>query len=194
MHVLASALLVLGAGFLAAPAAAQFVSIGVKGGIPLTDALDTPLQAAAAALQYIENTHRLVLGASVELHLGQQFGIELDVLHKSFDYRLSTANAGQSPGQWEFPITGKFRILPGAVQPFVEGGISFSRLTSVEDLIALKNRSSKGLVLGGGVELHLGPLKISPEIRYNNWIDKNFDIAALQSKQNEMTFLVGLTF
>lgn len=171
----------------------QIVSVGVKAGVPLTDALSTPLQ-PSAALQYLQNTHRLVLGASVELHLPARFGIELDILHKSFDYRISAANAGQSPGQWEFPLLAKFRILPGAIQPFIAGGVSFSRLTSVEDLIALKNRSSQGIVLGGGVDLRIGVIRITPEIRYTNWTTANFDISALQSNQNQATVLVGFTF
>ena len=183
---------VLVLGLLTLPVDAQILSIGLKGGVPLNDALNTPLQ-PSAALTYIENTHRLVLGPSVEVRLGQ-FGIELDALHKSFDYRLSSANAGQSPGVWEFPLLAKFRIIPGVIQPYVEGGFSFSRLTNVQDLIALKNRSSKGLVIGGGVELRLGIVRISPEIRYSNWLDRNLDIAALQSRQNQMTFLVGFTF
>ena len=176
-----------------ASATAQLISIGVKGGLPLTDALETPLQ-PASALQYVQSTHHLVVGPSLEVHLGDHFGIELDALHRGFDYQLVNALTGQSPGMWEFPLVVKFRVLPKPIQPYVEGGVAFSRLTSISDLIELKNRSSKGIVIGGGIEFHLGIVKISPEIRYNNWTDKNFDVANLISKQNQAQFLIGFTF
>ena len=173
--------------------AQELISIGFKGGIPLTDALNTPNQ-PSTVLQNAASTHRYVLGASVELHLPARFSIEVDALRSSFEYQLATASVPQNPSQWQFPILAKFRIFPGAVQPFILGGVSFNRIASISDLVELKNRSSSGIVLGGGVELHLGPLKLSPELRYNNYTDKNFDLATLQSRQNQLALLVGLTF
>lgn len=183
-------------GFLAvAPAQAQsqLISVGFLGGIPLTDFVNTPTQ-ADSALQYFENTHRYVLGASVELHLPAGFGVELDVLHESYDFHQSTAGASISPSLWQFPIMAKYRILPGPIRPFIEGGVAFSRLTNVSDVIALDNRSSTGIVIGGGVEIKAGFLRIVPELRYNNWPQKFFNLADLQSKQNQATFLVGISF
>ena len=181
--------------FISIPANAQdqLVSIGFKGGIPFTDALSTPAQ-PGTILQYAQSTNRYVLGASVELHLPARFSVELDVLHSSFAYQNATNSVTQNPASWQFPLMAKYRIVPGAVQPYILGGVTFSRITNVSDLIALKNRSGEGIVLGGGVEVHLGPLKVSPELRYNNWTNKTFDISALQSNQNQLALLVGLTF
>ena len=173
--------------------AQQLVSIGFKGGIPLTDFLSTPNQ-PSALLQNATSTRRYVLGVSGELHLPARFSIEVDALRSSFEYQLATSSVSQSPSQWQFPVLAKFRILPGAVQPFILGGVSFNRITNVSDLIELKNRSTSGIVLGGGVELHLGPLKLSPELRYNNYIDKSFNLTSLQSNQNQLALLVGITF
>jgi hypothetical protein len=47
-------------------AAAQPVSIGVKGGVPITDAFDT-LRGNQAA--YATNTHRYVVGPTVQFNL-----------------------------------------------------------------------------------------------------------------------------
>ena len=190
-----TACLVLSIAFLAlaAPAWAQPIAVGIKGGVPLNDALNTPLQ-PSAALQYTENTHRWVLGPSVELNLPAGFGVELDALYRSYDYQLVATTIGQSPGQWEFPLLAKYRIFPGPIRPYVEGGISFARLTNVSDLIALKNRSSSGIVLGGGVEFHIAVVKITAEIRYNNWTSQFFNIPALQSNQNQATALLGFSF
>ena len=194
--VLSGTLLLASAAlFSSVPATAQgqLVSIGFKGGIPFTDALSTPTQ-PGTILQYAQSTNRYVLGASVELHLPVGFSIELDALHSSFQYQNATNSVSQNPGSWQFPLMAKYRILPGAVQPYILGGVSFNRITNVSDLIALKNRSTSGIVLGGGLEVHLGALKLSPELRYNNWTDKSFNISALQSNQNQLALLVGLTF
>jgi len=126
----------------------------------------------------------------VEVRLPFGFSAELDALHAGSLYS-SVLNGGST---WQFPLMAKYRILPGAVQPYILGGVSFNRITNVSDLIALKNRSTSGIVLGGGVEVHLGSLKLSPELRYNNWTDKSFNISALQSNQNQLALLVGLTF
>src|SRR5215470_6402085 len=110
MNRLAFSALLLAAVFLARPAQAeQVVSLGFLGGIPLTDAVNTPTQ-ANAALQYLENTKRYEFGASVNLNLPAGFGAEFDVLHKSFEYQQATAAATQSSSVWEFPLLAKFRI------------------------------------------------------------------------------------
>lgn len=194
MNRVAISALLLMAFMTARPARAeQLISLGFLGGIPLTDAVNTPTQ-ANSALQYLQSTKRYEFGASVSLNLPAGFGAEFDVLHKSFDFRQATAAATESSSIWEFPLLAKYRILPGPIRPFVEGGVSFSRITGISDLIALKNRSNDGLVLGGGVEFHLGIVQITPQIRYNNWTDKYLDLSALKSNQNQATFLVGISF
>ena len=60
----------------------------------------------------------------------------------------------------------------------------------------LNNRNNYGVVAGAGVELHLGFVKISPEIRYNGWTRRFFDSPGsyLQSNRNQATVLVGISF
>jgi hypothetical protein len=59
--------------------------------------------------------------------------------------------------------------------------------------------------MGGGVEIHLLLVRISPEIRYTRWGTQQFNgifpagvasgiAGSLTSNQNQAEFLVGFTF
>ena len=86
----------------------------------------------------------------------------------------------------------KHRLLGGPIRPYFEGGLSFSRLSDIRNF-AVQHRSNNGLVVGGGVELRFLPLKISPEVRYNGWVFRNFD-GILQTNRNQLSVLVGIGF
>jgi len=56
----------------------------------------------------------------------------------------------------------------------------------------LDHRSGHGAVVGGGVEMRAGFLRLSPEFRYTRWAaDAEVD-PYLHSNQNEMELLLGL--
>lgn len=63
----------------AATMAAQPISIGVKAGVPITDAFET-LRGNQAA--YSTNTHRYLVGPTIQLNLPAHFSIEVDGLYK----------------------------------------------------------------------------------------------------------------
>ena len=50
--------------------------------------------------------------------------------------------------------------------------------------------------MGGGIELKLPLIRVSPELRYTRWDNKNFQSRSglLNSTQNQLEFLVGFTF
>jgi hypothetical protein len=55
-----------------------------------------------------------------------------------------------------------------------------------------------GFVAGGGLELRIGRIHVSPEVRYTRWFSQNFtnsgyEYGILQSNQNQAEFLVGVT-
>jgi len=60
----------------------------------------------------------------------------------------------------------------------------------------LANSTTRGYVLGGGVDVKVLKLHISPEVRLTRWGAKHFiDPAGLvDSKQTQAEFMVGLTF
>jgi hypothetical protein len=169
---------------------------GLKAGVPLNDALSAD---PAAAIPYVENTHRYVIGPFVEVRLPSRFSVEVDALYRSYDYRQLPgdffASRSVSPGAWEFPVLARKALLGGPIQPYIEGGVALSHL-SVGDVVELNHRNNYGIVLGAGVSVHLGLFRIAPELRYNGWAFKDFDspTGSLQSNRNQVAVLVGIGF
>jgi opacity protein-like surface antigen len=174
---------------------AQPVSVGLKVGVPLTDALSAQ---SSGPLQYVENTHRYTWGPYVEFHLPARLAIEIDALYRSYNYNrvLPTATPAQNVGSWEFPVLAKYRLLGGPIRPYIEGGLAFSRLTDIPEVADLNHHNNFGIVLGGGLEFHLGLLRISPELRYEGWALQNFSspLGGLTSNRNQASVLVGIGF
>jgi hypothetical protein len=178
----------------AASLLAQPVNFGLKAGVPLTDALSA---SSSGPVQYIENTHRYTIGPYVEFHLPARLAIEVDALYRSYDFRrVVPAEPGQGVGSWEFPVLAKYRFLGGPIRPYIEGGPAFSRLTDVAEVAELNHHNNFGIVLGGGVELHLGLFRITPELRYEGWTlrDISSPLGSLNSNRNQVSFLVGIGF
>lgn len=134
--------------------------------------------------------------------------MEVDALFRHFQYN-ATANIAdelvqnRASNAWEFPLLVKYR-LPGLfVRPYLDGGVAFDHWSGVKQLVVTPSDSSSsnsgsnaGFVVGAGIELHLPLVRLSPEIRYTRWGAASVtDLGgALQSKQNQAEFLVGLTF
>jgi hypothetical protein len=178
----------------AASLLAQPVGLGLKAGIPLNDALSLR---PTTTLQYLQDTHRYTVGPFLELRLPAHSAIEIDALYRSYEYRrIVPTLAAQSANSWEFPVLGKYKLLGGPIQPYIEGGVAFSRLTDIPDVVELNHRNNYGVVLGGGVELHLGFIRVTPEIRYNGWALRNFTtpLGQLQSNRSQAAVLVGISF
>jgi hypothetical protein len=178
-----------------APVIAQSpFGFGLKAGVPLNDALSAD---STAAVPYVENTHRYIIGPFVEVRLPSRFSVEVDALYRSYDYRqeLGFFMRSVSPGAWEFPVLARKALLGGPIQPYIEGGVALSHL-SVSDVVELNHRNNYGIVLGAGVSLHLGLFRIAPELRYNGWAFKDFDspTGSLQSNRNQAAVLVGISF
>ena len=56
-----------------------------------------------------------------------------------------------------------------------------------------------GYVVGAGVDIHAIFLHISPELRYTRWSSPQISevqsgVTELQTNQNQLEFLVGITF
>lgn len=170
------------------------IGIGVKGGVPLKDAF---IVQQTNPVDYVADTHRYTFGPYVELRLPDGFGIELDALFETYEYRqiVPPPTLDQNSHAWEFPLLLKKRFLPGPIKPYVEAGAAFSHL-SVGDVAQLSNRNTWGLVLGGGVDLKLGPVHFTPEVRYTGWTSRHFDSpgSLLESNRNEAAVLLGIGF
>ena len=195
--------------------AGERVSFGVKGGVPITDAFDAARGTSAA---YFTDTKRYLVGPTFEVHLPARFSIEVDALYKRLGYQYEANGplvySKTVANSWEFPLLGKFEILPGPVRPFVDAGVTVRNLSGIKQIrqtvsgatlnqveidnaVEFNKRNDVGFAFGFGVTLKLGTVRLSPELRYTRWGGENLrdPIAALlRTNRNQGDFMVGLTF
>lgn len=181
-------LLVILAG---APLSAQFINWGIKGGVPLNDAVK-------AAGTFNPEFHRWTLGPMVDLNLPAGFGIEADMMYRRLGYSAGTPNASEvfNSSSWSFPLLVKYKFPGNLARVYVDTGYVFRALT---DVVRLDKNTSQGFVLGGGIRYDLKLIKISPELRYTRWNNDVFAYSSsagdlLNSKKNQVEFLIGVTF
>jgi hypothetical protein len=179
----------LGLFVLCAAATAQPLGIGVKLGVPATDAFD--VIPVPTFTPFTADQRQFVFGPYLELRLPANLAIEIDALHRSYEFR--NAQGGETATAWEFPVLVKHRFGSGLIRPYFDVGASFSRLSDIR-LQTLKHQSNYGLVVGGGFDINALLFKISPEIRYTGWGFKNFDGPAVDSKRNQLLVLFGIGF
>lgn len=175
----------------ASVAFAQPLGAGLKIGAPLTSAFtNRTFPSASPFAPFSASSSDYTIGPYVELRLPYQMAIEADALYRKYEF--SNAGIGSSTSNWEFPIVLKHKFGPPLVKPYFEGGLSFSHLSDIKT-VSVNHFSNYGIVVGGGVQVNVLLLKISPEIRYTGWWFKNFDGLA-ESKRNQVVFLVGFGF
>jgi opacity protein-like surface antigen len=181
------------------------ISFGLRGGVPLTDFYHL-VSSGGATFQ--SGSTRFILGPTIEVHLPAGFGIEADALYRHFSYNATGTLADTSVNTkansaWEFPLLIKYRVPTPVVRPFLDAGFAFDRWSGVKQItnaVGLTKSDvsgvNTGVVLGGGLELKLPFIKISPEIRFTRWGAKNIsDLGGvLHLNQNQAEFLIGLTF
>jgi opacity protein-like surface antigen len=211
--LLLSALLTAGAAF------SQPFSVGLKAGMPLTDFIDV---VSAQNISASTTTNRYIVGPTAELRLPFGLGVEVDALYRHFSYNSSSVfstiagnltNIDTTSGSWEFPILAKYRFKGKIIHPYVSAGVAWDTLSGLTQTVTsvinnvtkttttsspaeLANTTTRGFVLGGGVDIKALVIHIAPEIRYTRWGARQFiDPAGLfNSKQNQAEFLVGITF
>jgi len=198
--------------FTVAGAAAQPIGFGLKLGAPLTDAVS--LGTGNGTLT--GTVTKFTIGPMVELRLPFGVAVEADFLYRrvSGTYNSSGSFSADANGnQWSVPVLLKYRFAFPIVRPYLEAGPSFRWLTNVNHSYTCAtnlctaiappqfstNSSGVGLTLGGGVEVKLLLIRISPELRYTRWGSEAFSIQSggttfLQTNQNQAEFLVGISF
>jgi hypothetical protein len=198
--------------------AAGPLSFGIRAGVPLTDFIDS---VNSGNLVVTSDTHRYIIGPSLELRLPAGFGFEVDALYRRLNYNASFnlvdvfTNNQTTGNAWEFPLLVKYRLKTPLVKPYVDAGLAFDTLSGVKQTVVstlspnrlttttssnpseLKNNTTAGFVIGFGADIHAVVLHISPEIRYTRWGSSHFNIpngTSSLSNQNQAEFLVGFTF
>jgi hypothetical protein len=192
---------------------AQPISFGIKGGVPLTDSLKTtqefPVNSSTA-------NNRYVVGPMVELRLPFGLAVELDALYRRVNYNNSFFSIGDSMfsrttgNAWEFPLLAKYRFPSKVVRPYAEAGAAWdtlsgltqtttsflfsgSTVTTTSSPPELHHTTTTGFVMGGGIDIHAIFIHVSPELRYTRWANQHF-VGSVESNQNQVEFLIGLTF
>ena len=140
--------------FSAAFCLAQPFSGGIKGGLPLTDFVNTVQSGAATT------TSDYIVGPMVELHLPFGLGVEFDALYRHFNYTTpasSTASALStltSSGDWEFPLLAKYKFPGKIVRPYVEAGVAWDALSGLSSTLGAsppeQNSVTRGVRDGRG--------------------------------------------
>jgi hypothetical protein len=162
----------------------QKISVGVKGGVPLTDALKV-----TGSSGYFSDKAPFVIGPAVELRLPLGLSAEADLLYRRLQYGAPAA-ADRTTGQvWEVPLLAKGR-LPSLLifTPFVSAGFSFRRFANLSN--------GKGPTLGGGLEAKLPHIRLSAEMRYTRWGASTLKAAlsGLTSQLNQADVMLGIMF
>lgn len=195
----------------AASAVAQPVSFGVRAGVPLTDffsAVQNQLAIQGASFSFSANAKKYIVGPTIEVRLPLGLAIEFDALYRRLDYtgNLRTIFESISGNEFEFPLLVKYRFPSKFIRPFVDAGFTFNTLSGLKQSIGsatglfsiapATTNSAKGFVMGGGLDIKLKILHISPEIRYTHWGSTSFldPLELVNGSQNQAEFLVGITF
>lgn len=201
---------IVAVGLLSAAAAnafAQFpVSIGVKGGVALTDAFENNTFSYPNTLTPPVVIHNYspskdyIVGPFVEVRLPFGLGVEADALYRPLHFATTDEvnNVPVTPylersNSWEFPILAKYRLKLPIARPYVDAGPSF-RTTGALTSYYLSNH---GFTAGVGVDIKALLLHVSPEIRYTRWgADTKLPgaTAPVYSNVNQVELLVGIAF
>ncbi len=191
----------------ALPASGQFLSFGVKAGVPLTSAFSTVDTGHAGADAY---DRPYIVGPTAEVHLPFHVSFEVDALYRRNGFTYYTSGFGfgtpfyvpptinrATLNDWQFPFLGKYERKLGPLSPFVDGGVVFRHLSTGKSvLFRPDDPNTTGFAVGGGVSLNLLLVRLTPEIRYTHWFTAPFhngDLAVL-STTNQADFLLGISF
>jgi hypothetical protein len=197
----------------------QSLTLGVVGGGRLTD--DLTGNATSESKRYAvgpEAELSLPFGLAIEVDAIYRREGYLDTAPTLFSsvpvgfqpyYQYERANS------WEVPVLLKYKTSFPVVKPFVEAGYAPRVLSGTLDSFTttycnpITNvcqggqstqtgtnwKPSNGLIIGGGVQVGLGRLRISPEVRFTRWSNAAIEVTQLfsfQSTQNQVDVLVGI--
>ena len=180
--------ILVGFSFTLAITSAQNIGYGVRGGLPLSDFLKAESKTGALT-NVVKGRGNIILGPMFEVRLPFGLGIEADALYRRWDAEGPLSKGTAST--WEFPVYGKFKMPGIIVRPYAGAGMNFQRLGDIGKFIggATVDKSRRGFLGAGGIELKVPHVRISPEIRFTRWND-----AGPLRSTNQIDLLIGLSF
>jgi hypothetical protein len=182
-------------------ASAQGLSVGVIGGAPFTDVVNGD---TVNGVRSIARSSNFTVGPVLQVNLPLHLRVEVDALFRPYHLNLSSVNFVEdiSAHQWRFPVLLQYRFGgPPVLQPFVEAGLSFDRLSGISSAArstissgpgALLHQSDASFVLGAGLDIKV-PLivRFSGELRYTRQSVSYFSDF---SNLNQAEVLLGIHF
>lgn len=208
------------AGPLSAPlSASDAISVGVKAGVPTTEIVRTAGEIVGLPYKANVSRFTIgpVLNVRFPKGLGLEIGAMYKRFQQHAGQRVVTSTPSQplewvylphslSGRSWEFPILGQVRFGQGPFRPYMETGVSFNRLSNIFvvscPVPSLRcppttsyapggtSESRAGFVVGGGAELKLRSVRLSPGIRFTRY----GETTAWLPSVNSVDVLLGLTF
>ena len=201
----------------------QPFTAGVKIGMPANDFLDA---VQTSGVNYHSYTNRYLVGGTAELRLPFGLGVEVDALYRHYNFQTTgalapagtTLTAGGSTGAWEFPLLAKYRFPTKIVRPFVDAGVAWDTLQGFKQAVTVVSpvpilppsdlnqparNTTTGFVIGGGLDIHVPFVHVSPEVRYTHWGSQHFEAipsnrlgagSGFSSNQDQVEVMVGITF
>jgi hypothetical protein len=182
--------------------------IGVKGGLPFTDAFSfdytSNFSSSCASVFFCTSTasRNYLIGPMIGLGVWHDFSFEADALYTPLSLTtlgnpsrtgltLFPSPSIQTFNAWQFSLTGIYKFPPALVRPFFEAGPTMRAATSPfgGDL------SHIGITAGAGIESKVRWLSIAPEVRFVHWgHDGPYAGFFYASRQNQAQFLLGLSY
>jgi hypothetical protein len=144
------------------------MGVGVKGGVPFTDLLETT-GVLTGTLTSLSRSDNYIVGPVVELRLPFGFAIEADGLYRGTTYTLTTPGSPSvllKSSTWEIPYLAKFRFPIPLIKPFILAGGAYRIFNDIPSNVPV---SHNAFVAGGGIELKIHKLRLSGEARYLYW-------------------------
>ncbi len=172
--------------------------IGVRGGAPFggNNTITNSLTSSLGLTQ-----RRLEIGPTLGVRLPLGFSVEGDALYnrQTLDFAQFASTSSSS---WDFPVMLKFTAGHQAIAPVFGAGVTVRHIGdfgAVPGFLfnGVTSPNTVGFVAGGGLRLKLGPVDITPEVRYMRWGSNTFSqslLNLLPLSRNEGSVLVGVTF
>src|SRR5215472_8253691 len=132
--------------------------LGVKGGFPTTDLLNSNRTTAT-----VHQQGDYIIGPTAEVRIPFGFAFEADGLYRGTNYQVANTASGVTAinsTSWEIPYIAKFRFPIPLIKPFIGAGGAYR---TFNDLPAGVTPTHNGFVATGGIELRVNRVRISAE-------------------------------
>jgi hypothetical protein len=182
-------------------------SIGVKGGVPFTDAFvydETLNLSSSCGLFPCTNTaaRDYLIGPMIGFEVRRNFSLEADALYSPLSLTtlgnpsptglvLFPSPSIQTFNAWQFSVVGIYKFPPAFARPYFEAGPTSRAATSPFGW----DLSHAGITAGIGVESKIRWLHIAPEVRFVHWGHDSAHAGYIYaSRHNQAQFLVGFWY